>query len=631
MVKDYLNELKIHCIYIDRGCHEIVQLEHLDNHEATCGFTPAVCANQGCGVTLNQHDLIHHQSELCEFRKLKCHSCGETTKTLANMEKRIVNVEKNIAILATNETMKTKIANVEKNLEKNMERNAADMEGKLEAVNNEVRGLKTALIKGFDEMKDVLVKMEDKIEENTRKVRNTASGDKENIIVAGGAWNDSVEIFNWRQRTWSPLQSLPKQRSSATSFVYNNHVTIAGGHCSGFVDDDITRMNINPKPDLSVHWSNCPVKLLAKLACHSSVLYNDHLIVTGGRNGNGVSDCIHEVQLVSSYAVKILSRMPEPRQYHSTQLFDDNLFIVGGSTTDRSQDSLSSVVVYDIKKNECKELAPLPYEVSKMATVRWGDNIVVIGGADKRGKALDTVIIYNVKTEQSHLLPSMRCKRRGCTAVVIGNNIVVLGGQGEQGTLKSVEAFNFESYTWQGLPEMSRTLSRIPQPRQFHSTQRFDDNLLIVDGRTTDSYQDNLSSVVLYDIKKNECKQLASLPYEVSVMATVRWGDNIDVIGGADKHGKALGTVFIYNVKTEQSHLLPSMRCIRRACAAVVIGNNIIVLGGIGEQDRSLKSVETFDFERYILGKNFRKCLQEDGFTLLLCERCNNVELICLK
>jgi N-acetylneuraminic acid mutarotase len=124
--------------------------------------------------------------------------------------------------------------------------------------------------------------------------------------------------------------------------------------------------------------------------------------------------------------------------------------------TDRYQDSLSSVVLYDIKKNECKQLAPLPHEVSEMATVRWGDNIVVLGGADKHGKALDTVIIYNVKTEQSHLLPSMRCKRRGCTAVVIGNNIVVLGGRGEQGTLKSVESFNFESYTWEELPEMSK-------------------------------------------------------------------------------------------------------------------------------------------------------------------------------
>ena len=101
-------------------------------------------------------------------------------------------------------------------------------------------------------MKDVFVKMEDKIEKNARKVRNTPSGDRENIIVAGGVGTDSVEMFNWRQRTWSPLQSMPKQRWAATSFVYNNHVTIAGGFCSGCVDNMI-RMNIHPNPDLSMH------------------------------------------------------------------------------------------------------------------------------------------------------------------------------------------------------------------------------------------------------------------------------------------------------------------------------------------------------------------------------------------
>jgi hypothetical protein len=65
---------------------------------------------------------------------------------------------------------------------------------------------------------------------------------------------------------------------------------------------------INPKPDLLMHWNECPVKLPAKLAYHSSVLYNDHLVVTGGYNGNGTFDCIHEVQLVPPYTVKILSR-----------------------------------------------------------------------------------------------------------------------------------------------------------------------------------------------------------------------------------------------------------------------------------------------------------------------------------
>ncbi len=78
--------------------------------------------------------------------------------------------------------------------------------------------------------------------------------------------------------------------------------------------DDMIRMNIHPNPDLSMHWSECPVKLPAELEWHSSVLYNDHLMVTGGDDRNAASDCIREVQLVPPYTVKTLSRMPEPRQ-----------------------------------------------------------------------------------------------------------------------------------------------------------------------------------------------------------------------------------------------------------------------------------------------------------------------------
>ena len=46
---------------------------------------------------------------MCEYRKLKCHSCGEITKTLADVEKTTarmeaeqVNVEKSIQIKFTN-------------------------------------------------------------------------------------------------------------------------------------------------------------------------------------------------------------------------------------------------------------------------------------------------------------------------------------------------------------------------------------------------------------------------------------------------------------------------------------------------------------------------------------------------
>ena len=417
MVCDYLDESKIRCVYHDRGCQEVVQLQHLDEHEDSCGFTPAVCTNPGCGATLNKRDLVHHQSEVCEFRKLKCHSCEETTKTLANLENK--------------------------------------MEAKFEVVNNDVKELKTALVEAFDKMMDFLVKIETNINKNATRVGYRPSA--ENIIVAGGLSKCSAEMFNWRQRTWSPLQSIPKTRYAATSFVHKNQVVIAGGYCarSGRVDDMI-RMNVDPHPDLSTHWSECPVKLPTKLGNHSSVLYDDKLMVTGGSDGNAISDKIHEVKVVPPYTVKILSRMPEARRSHCMEIFDDSLLILGGRTTGDSKDNLSSVVLYDMKNNVCKQLAPLLYEVSLMATVRWGDNVVVIGGVDKHGNRLNTVIMYNVKTQQSHMLPPMRCKRDACAAVVVGNNIVVLGGFGDQGGLKSVECFNFERYTWQELPEMSQ-------------------------------------------------------------------------------------------------------------------------------------------------------------------------------
>ena len=75
------------------------------------------------------------------------------------------------------------------------------------------------------------------------------------------------------------------------------------------------------------------------------------------------------------------------------------------------KDNLSSVLSYDIETNECQQLPELPYPVSGMATVKWGENVVIIGGADKDFKALNNVIIYNVKTGNSHMLPPMLRKR----------------------------------------------------------------------------------------------------------------------------------------------------------------------------------------------------------------------------
>ena len=368
--------------------------------------------------------------------------------------------------------MDTKMAQTDVKTETMVANLQANVEARFEAVNNEVRGMRKSLNEmrdGFDHLKEaVLEKMqskERKQEEITRDVSGAESVGRENqhILVAGGAGRNSVEIFNYPRRLWSLLKPMPENRSHASSFVYNNYVTLVGGYCDGGSVDNMIQMNIHPVPDLTTNWSNFAAKLPAKMRVHSSVLYKDSLLVTGGFNVNqGVySDCIHKVELKPPHTAKLLSKMPEPRAYHSNVLCNDSILTVGGNKTLSCKDILSSVLRYDIKNNECRQLPELPYPVSEMAAVKWGENVVIIGGCDKDGEALNKVMIYNLKTGSSHMLPPMLHKRCGCTAVVIENTIVVLGGIDERGNyLKSVEGFSFDRYTWEELPDMK-------EPRYF--------------------------------------------------------------------------------------------------------------------------------------------------------------------
>ena len=488
IVNTYLNERRIRCDYHERGCRELVQLQNLNRHVAECGFSPVVCGNQGCGQTVSKRDRTYHESELCQFKKLKCHNCEEISTMMASIKTKVTDVDTKInANMAHNKTeMKntnTKLNNVDTKLNNvntklghtvmkmetmnakitNMQ---ANMEARFEAADNEVRGIRMSLNKikdGFDHLKEaVLEKIESKErkqEEITRDARGATSGGGENqhIFVVGGWGKNSVEIFNYAQRFWSLLWPMPEYRKGASSFVYNNHVTLAGGVCGDRYEDNMIQMNVQTVPDLSVHWSDFASKLPARMGSHSSVVYKDNLFVTGGhyQDQRFYSDCIHEVNLKPPYTVKPLPKMPEPRVHHNTVLCDDSILIVGGTKTGCYKDNLSSVLSYDIKNNECQQLPELPYPVSEMATVKWGEYVVIIGGADKDGKALNNVIIYTVKTGNSHMLPPMLHKREGCNAVVIQNTIVVLGGLHEKlNVLKSVESFSFDRYTWEELPDM---------------------------------------------------------------------------------------------------------------------------------------------------------------------------------
>ena len=429
ILTNYLSELKIRCDYFRRGCREFVQLGDLERHVKDCGFTPVLCSNEGCVVEMNKRDRTHHETEVCEFRKVKCHDCSEIRKEVDEVK---VNLkEANEKLDEMNINFKTVSEKMEENQHK------------------------------FDKLATDIRKIKEQTMKEVRGTDNDINNIKPSVVVAGGCDDGriklrSVEMFDWSTKTWSPLQPMKEYRSGASSFVYEDQLTVAGGWTGDPWTDTMTRLNIKPIMD-STPWLDFPAKLPSNLWGHSNVVYNERLITTGGYKGSSTySDCIHEILLVQPYTRKILSKMPQQSCYHGAQLFDDKVFIVGGRPNINSKNTVASVLMYDINKKECKQMAPLPFAVCEMATVPWGDNVIVIGGLDKDDKVLNTVVIYNVQTGKSHMLPEMKCKRKGCTAVVSRGVIVVMGGKDERDrAFNSVECFTFDRYSWEDLPPMN--------------------------------------------------------------------------------------------------------------------------------------------------------------------------------
>ena len=273
------------------------------------------------------------------------------------------------------------------------------------------------------------------------------------IVVAGGDDCRSVEVFNMTTKTWRSLSEMKECRWPSSSVLYQGHMIVTGGL-------DETHKNLDSVEELNLaqhdgHWVKSKFKLLVPSHGHTCVVYQNRLIVIGGCARRRVYDAIYEIQLTPPYTSKFLTTMPKPVWYHGAEIVNDKIFIIGGTTTGSCKDTTTNtVLMFDPATNTCTEIKSLPYRLSRMATVTWKDDVVILGGLDDQDNILNTVILYNVTTGNHRMLPEMTTKRWGCTAVIIGDKIIVMGGRGEN-YHKSMECFDFNTNTWTELPAMT--------------------------------------------------------------------------------------------------------------------------------------------------------------------------------
>ena len=458
-IRNMLDELPIRCEFFDRGCGKFVQLGDLERHVTDCGFAPAVCSNEGCQLVVNKKDLLHHETAVCELRRVKCHSCNDIRRemdtvkiNLATMDETLRTNMENVKeeVKAGKEDVVAKVELVQQQLNKQEESNR-----QLRADNVEIKESLIEIMKQLERMKQQ-TSNEVQAEEMKKGIAEGGGFNKEpKVVVAGGAGLNSVEMFSLATKTWTPIQRMKERRAESSSVVWNDQILVSGG-----ANKSIEKLSLNAvQVDLSTHWKKIPAELPARLSGHGSVVYNGHMIVIGGydHDKGTYSDSITEISVVPPYTRKMLATMPEGRCDHGVAIFGDKILIVGGEgESDRDRPVLRSVIMYDITKNQFHQLAPLPYPVYGMATVKWDDDhVMIMGGTDSNGQRLNKVLMYNIKTQKSHELPNMKYKRSGCVAAVVRDTVIVMGGMDKRSSaLKTAEGFRFDRNSWEELPLM---------------------------------------------------------------------------------------------------------------------------------------------------------------------------------
>ena len=484
LANNILSKLKINCEHASRGCPELTCLEDLETHVANCGFAPVLCSNAECGMVINKQEKDHHETVVCQYRKVKCHDCGQIQEDVGTLKGSLMKLDGKVE--ATNKEIFKEMKNNQIEMKKivgTLKGSLMELDGKVEAVKQEVKkevkDVKESLSKvnkDVDEVKVMMIQMLEKFNmvELMNKLPSPTEGvlnpPREDILIAGGygplrETRKSTEIYSWEKNGWFEVSQMNEEQGGASSFIYNDQVFVVGGE---FSETIIETLDLN---DLPLKWMKYPGELPSSCCDHQTVVYQQRIIHIGGIVQWDSSDVISELQLASSVTMKKLCQMPEPRDSHRAEVFEDKVTILGGE--DNEFKPSSSVLEFDPKKNECKKMPPLPHPLTRMATVCWRDQVVVLGGRDKDGKVRNDVFMYDCKTGKITTLPSMLEKRKECYALITGNTIVVIGGQNEKNeTLSSVECFTMGGYTWEYLPAMNKARYRavaevLPSSRKY--------------------------------------------------------------------------------------------------------------------------------------------------------------------
>ena len=493
--KNYVNELKIRCGYVDRGCIAVIQLQYLERHEATCEFAPVYCSNEGCGYVLNRRNLIHHEREVCKFRELKCLSCA-MTKMLEGMGKRMekwklesqeeewkLKREKDkVECIRIRMKLKHEKAQLEFLVkEMKFERGKAEPPVKEVELKREIAKITEMELIAmkvevqFQVEEVILFKLENGKAESTGKrllllqlkeIERELKSILEELNVNVKAYkkqldlltlevklnemeNDLVEINRKLEGAVDPKPAPQQERARGSK-----HVIVLGGRD----EDGQSLTSIEGYIFREERWIELPPMNIPRFFMSSVVVHNE-IIVSGGDTGATITDTIEILNLDETPLQWNISavKLPVPLSGHQTVAYGGKLITIGGHDGNEGRNSDQIYEVLLTAPYTTRVLGSLPQPRAWHGAELVNDKIFIFGGGRNPAVPNDDVLVYDLSTNECSEKRQLPYRVQGMATVCLGNNVFLLGGVDEtEQELNHAITYNIESEETATLPPMTQ-------------------------------------------------------------------------------------------------------------------------------------------------------------------------------
>ena len=278
--------------------------------------------------------------------------------------------------------------------------------------------------------------------EMSTSVQSVVIGD---FVYVGGGDTDNdhdkctVMKLDLQRDEWTKLPQYSAMFIAMTSLA--NQLVLMGGR------DRVTQKPTNQIALFaSGRWTNPYPPMNTARYCSTAVSYNNHIIVAGGRDGQGPISSV-EVLNVEAKRWYTAESLPTPRNVSKTTLIGDTLYLMRGwyytgPTKVVHKVDLNELITKAVSKQATptlwQSIEDTPFKYS--APLNVGGSLLAVGGLDDRYIPSSSIHLYQPDTRRWVRVGDLPTARYDCTCSVLPSGEVIVAG-GQAGISKEVSNY----------------------------------------------------------------------------------------------------------------------------------------------------------------------------------------------